>query len=397
MTASNGTGALPPDFNPWNQTFKLYMADGSEFSVGMKDLDYYRNYAVRVCINFATQIGASIMLLIVLSVLTRRDKRNAPVFILNASSLLVNFIRSILQCLYFTGSYYSPYAYFAGDYSRVPKVEYGVSITANTLTLVLVMLVMSSLVLQVRVMLITAPKIQRFWIMVVTSSIAILTVAFRFGLVVLNNEAIMNIDSFYNLQWFLTATYITQAVSIWFFCTVFLVKLFFALKQRKKLGIAQLGPMQIIFIMCCQTMVIPAVFTVLNYVHPAVEFASQTLTIVCLFLPLSAIWAGTAIEDRRFAVRGPGAHRQLLGLGKTITPGSTTTASPTKPLMSTRSHTFSQNTGSPTKSYISTGSHSYTQTSLESPSPIYKSSEKQQDGIRVERTFEISRDDKDMV
>ncbi|KAF2816855.1 uncharacterized protein BDZ99DRAFT_404072 [Mytilinidion resinicola] len=349
------------------------MTDGSKFEVGMSDLDYYRTYAIRICINFASQVGASLMLLIVLFVLTRREKRAAPVFVLNASCLLVNSIRSILQCLYFTGPFYSPYTYFSGDYSRVPKSEIGVSISANTLTLILVMLVMTSLVLQVRVMLITASKIQRFWTMVITTSVALLTIAFRFALVVLSNETIMNIEGFYDMQWFLNATYITQAVSIWFFCVIFVVKLGFALSQRKKLGIQQLGPMQIIFIMGCQTMIVPAIFTALNYAYSVLEFASQTLTIVCLFLPLSAIWAGTAVDDRRIAVRGPDAHRKLLGaFGKTINTGSANTAS------------------------TSNTSHSHTRTPLESPTSIYKSSEKNQHDIRVETAFDVARDG-DMV
>jgi len=255
MADSNGT--VSADFNPFRQSFNLSMKDGSQFEVNITDLDYYRTYAIRICINFASQIGASLILLVVLFVLTRREKRAAPVFVLNAACLLVNAIRTILQSLYYTGPFYNPFAYLSADYSQITASDKGISIAANTLTLMLVMLVMTSLILQVRVMLITAPKIQRFWTMLVSIVVALVTIGLRFALVVFNNVAIMNIESFYDYQWLLNAVYIMQAIAIWFFCVIFVVKLGFALSQRKKLGIQQLGPMQIIFIMGCQTMVIP--------------------------------------------------------------------------------------------------------------------------------------------
>jgi pheromone alpha factor receptor len=257
MADSNATVFPSPVFNPLDQTFTLSMSDGSQWEVSMADLDFYRLYALRICINYASQIGASLMLLVVLCVLTRREKRAAPVFILNASCLLVNSVRSITNCLYYTGPWYNPYVYLSHDYSSVPESAKRMSVASNTLVLLLVMLVMASLILQVRVMLITTSKIQRFWVMVASITVAMLTIGFRFTLVVLNNKAIMNAADFYDVQMILNATYITQAVSIWFFCVIFLIKLGFALAQRKKLGIRQLGPMQIIFIMGCQTMIVP--------------------------------------------------------------------------------------------------------------------------------------------
>lgn len=253
------------------------------------------------------------MLLVILLTLSKREKRRSPIFFLNGLSLAVNTIRSLLQCLYFTGPFYYPYAYFSGDYSRVPQSQIGISIAADTLTLILVILIEISLILQVRVVCATTRETQRFWIMVTSVTVAMVAIGFRFALVVINSEAIRNIENFGSWLWLVTATTITQAISIWFFSLVFLIKLGYALVLRRRLGLRQFGPMQIIFIMGCQTMVIPALFTILQYIGSVPELVTQVLTMVAIFLPLSAMWAGTSVDDHHTTARGPDAHHKLLG------------------------------------------------------------------------------------
>ena len=257
MSASNLTVTLPASFDPFAQTITLLLQDGTPFNISMHDLDVYRSYGIRICINYSSQIGASFTLLLILLTLSKREKRRSPIFFLNVLSLAVNTIRSLLQCLYFTGPFYYPYAYFSGDYSKVPQSQIGISIAADTLTLVLVILIEISLILQVRAVCVTTRETQRFWIMVTSVTVAMVAIGFRFALVVINSEAIRNIENFGSWLWLVTATTITQAISIWFFSLVFLIKLGYALVLRRRLGLRQFGPMQIIFIMGCQTMVIP--------------------------------------------------------------------------------------------------------------------------------------------
>jgi pheromone alpha factor receptor len=257
MPASNPTATLPASFDPFAQTITLLLQNGTPFNISMYDLDVYRSYGIRICINYSSQIGASFMLLVILFTLSKREKRRSPIFFLNALSLAANTIRSLLQCFYFTGPFYYPYAYFSGDYSKVPQSQIGISIAADTLTLILVIFIEISLILQVRVVCVTTRETQRFWIMVTSVTVAMVAIGFRFALVVINSEAIRNIENFGSWLWLVTATTITQAISIWFFSLVFLIKLGYALVLRRRLGLRQFGPMQIIFIMGCQTMVIP--------------------------------------------------------------------------------------------------------------------------------------------
>ena len=233
------------------------MADGTLVKITMDDLDSFILYSVQICINYAAQLGASLILLIVLLLLTKPDKRRAPIFITNTLSLTINFIRNILQCLYFNGPFNEVYAYFAQDYSRVHRSDYAISVTATVLTVLLLVCVEISLIFQVRVVCVTLRRVYRRVIFAVSVLVALMAVAFRFALCVENSIYIVTLNYLTGLKRLESAANITTTVSICWFCAVFVIKLGIALQQRRKLGLGQFGPMQIIFIMGCQTLIIP--------------------------------------------------------------------------------------------------------------------------------------------
>src|SRR5450432_3347327 len=109
-------------FNPFTQNFTLFMADGvTPFQVDIPTLDEFILYNTEVGINYASQIGASIVMLLVVLLVTRESKRRSPLFVINVISLALSTIRSLLQALYYTGPFSEVYAYFSGDFSAVPS------------------------------------------------------------------------------------------------------------------------------------------------------------------------------------------------------------------------------------------------------------------------------------
>jgi pheromone alpha factor receptor len=254
-TTTNST--VPPDFDPYTQAFRLLGPDGTPFSITVADLDYWRLYGVRLAINYGSQIGATSILLFMLLLLTKSEKRRSWIFILNALCLVTNTVRSILYSLFLTGNYFNPYAIFSGDYSRVTSSNRATTIAANTMTLIVVILVMMSLGMQVWVVCITTPKIQRIFIMSVTTIFALFAVGYRFALTVIGNALAMKDEGLENHTGLQKQTQIFITVAIWIYCLVFTFKLGDAIFQRRKLGMTQFGPMQIIFIMGCQTMIVP--------------------------------------------------------------------------------------------------------------------------------------------
>ena len=248
--------------DPFIQIVTLHLADGTPLDLPLSELDEFMLYNLQICINFASQIGASLILLIVLVLLTKPDKRRAPIFVTNALSLALSVIRNILQCLYFTGPFTKIYAYFGQDYSHVAGKDYGVSVATAFMTLLLLICVQSSLILQIRVVCCTLPVLHRRVIYVTSFLIALLAAAFRLALCVQNSKYIVSRTYETSLEWLGNASNITISISICWFCAAFVTKLGFALNQRRKLGLDQFGPMQIIFIMGCQTLFIPGTFTI---------------------------------------------------------------------------------------------------------------------------------------
>lgn len=244
---------------PLQQNFTLLMSDGvTPFNVSVSDLDIFVKYSSEICINYGSQIGASVFMLVVVLLVTKEAKRKSPVFLLNVLSLAFSSIRSLLQALYWVGPFTEIYTYFSGDYSTVPKSAYAVSITATVMTFLLLCTVEVSLVLQTHVILRLAIKnIYRYSIMIVSLIVALQAIGFRFALMVLNVEAIMSLEDEYFLDRIASAALITETISVWYFCLIFVAKLGVTIYQRRKMKQKQWSVFSIILIMAGCTMVIP--------------------------------------------------------------------------------------------------------------------------------------------
>jgi len=248
-------------FDPFTQNITLLDANEEPIVFSVQDIDEYTRYAIDICINYSSQIGASIVLLVVLLLTTRKEKRQSLVFIFNALSLAINTVRNILQCLYFTGPFYKFYAQAALDFSRVGRSEYEISIAGVVLTFLLLVCIQISLLLQVRAVCATLRDRYRLPLMFFVSGVALTAIGFRLGLTIQNARIILALANFLvKYEWLAWASQWSGVSSVCVFSLIFTSKLGLALYQRKKLGIRQFGPMQIIFIMGCQTLIIPGKF-----------------------------------------------------------------------------------------------------------------------------------------
>ncbi|KAL8762471.1 MAG: hypothetical protein Q9184_001554, partial [Pyrenodesmia sp. 2 TL-2023] len=309
-----------PPFDPFSQSFTILTGDGTAINITIPELDAFILYSVQISINYAAQLGASLIFLIVLLLLTKPDKRKSPIFIINSIALLLNVLRHLLQCLYFTGPFSETYAYFSVDYSRVTRSDYANQVAITVLTWLLLVCVELSLVLQVRVVCITVLDFYKRIIYVLSICIGGLAIAFRLALCIENSKYILSLKSQFALEWLASATNITTSISICWFCLVFVIKLGYAMRQRKKLNVGSYGPMQIIFIMGCQTLVIPAIFSIIQYFVPLPSMDSNVLTLVTIFLPLSSLWASSSVGNRRQLTPQPQLGDKLLGSGGTAGP-----------------------------------------------------------------------------
>lgn len=322
--------ANTPAFDPFSQSFTLLTPDGPPIKITIPELDEFILYSIQISINYAAQLGASLLFLVVLLLLTKSEKKKSPVFIINSVALLLNLLRTLLQCLYFTGPFSETYAYFTLDYSRVSTSDYANQVAITVLTLLLLICAELSLLLQVHVVCITLRQIFQRLIFALSIIIAGLAVSFRLTFCIENAKYILALKSLFPLEWLASATNIVTSISICWFCAVFVIKLGFALNQRKKLGMGTFGPMRIIFIMGCQTLIIPgmclvlssttrllltcsAIFSILEYFVPLPSMDSNVLSLVVTFLPLSSLWASASIDNRKRYSAQPKFHGKLLG------------------------------------------------------------------------------------
>lgn len=288
----------PTTFNPWYQNVTMYAPDGSIVTVNMEMVDYYRLYSSRLGISFGSQIGSSFMLLLVLVLLTRSDKRKSMVFILNALCLFINTIRVIFSACYLTGNLMHPYGLLTGLF-RATTTDLAISITSNTLSFVVLALVMASLSLQVWVACVTTGTLQRVLIMGITTAMALVCIGFKFAFMVATHIATVQVvdrgvDRLSAYSW------ITQAVAILMYSFVFTWKLGYAMVQRRRLNMLQFGPMQIVFIMGCQTMIIPGM-------HPHSQITpSLTSSSRLLCSSVLSTYPGQGTRDWQH-----GAHRHM--------------------------------------------------------------------------------------
>lgn len=289
----------PVDFNPYTQNVTFYTPEGRPIEISMYYLDWFYQYDIRLCINYGTQLGASIVLFVLLLLLTHSDKRGSAVFILNGVALLFNILRLLFQVIHFTTGFEKIYPYFSGDYSAVKSSAYAISIVSVIFQTLLVVCIMSSLVMQVHVVCATLRRRYRRPLLALSIIMAVVPIGFRMGFMVENCRYIINTAFMSDLWWLESATNIVITISICFFCAVFVTKLGYAIKQRRQLGVRDFGPMKVIFVCGCQTMTIPALFAILQYFSATPELSSNVLTLVTISLPLSSIWAGAVLESSR--------------------------------------------------------------------------------------------------
>lgn len=248
---------MESNFDPFTQNITFRDATQEPIHVPVGSVDFFYQYCIRICINYGTQLGASMVLFVILLLLTRPDKRRSSVFLLNCTALILNVGRLICQVIYFTSDFVRLYAYFGRDFSRVPLSAYVDSVLGVVLVTLLLICIEVSLVLQAHVVCANLRHRYRNTLLAASIVVALVPMVFRFIYMVKNCWHIMDASETLHINWLESVTNALFTASICFFCLVFITKLGFAIHLRKRLGMQDFGPMKVIFVMGCQTMIIP--------------------------------------------------------------------------------------------------------------------------------------------
>ncbi|EQB47398.1 hypothetical protein CGLO_13463 [Colletotrichum gloeosporioides Cg-14] len=280
-------------FDPFRQTFELVKADGNIIKVDVAVLDSASQENLGICTNYGSQIGASFMMLLTIVAMTPSIKLIKVSLWIHILALIASTIRMTLLAVYFTSNWTNFYAYWAQDYSRITAGDFHRSVATETMSLILLILVQVSLGIQAWALVNLLPGYWKWFFTGLSCFVSTAAIAWRIAFSVIQIEAILLI-ALPNPDWIRYQSTIIGAVSVFYYCALFNIKLLMHLiKNRGILPTRHgLNAMEVLVITNGLLMMVPAVFAALEWGHwTNFESASVTYTSVVVFLPLGTLVA----------------------------------------------------------------------------------------------------------
>lgn len=220
--------ASPPAsglFDPRNQTFFMQSPQNVSIPVWIPDIDALYAQVVGTSINYATQIGACFIMLLVTLTMTSKSRFSRASTLINIVSLFVSTIRCTLLALYFTSSYLEFYTYFSDDFSIVTPTDKRVSAVATFLAAPQIVLIEAALFLQAYSMIRLWPSLWRHVVLALSVFIATCAIGFKCASVILRIRSCLSSDDISSSLWVYESDLSFTATTIFWFCFVFIIRL----------------------------------------------------------------------------------------------------------------------------------------------------------------------------
>jgi pheromone alpha factor receptor len=250
---------LSPDWSIYldNQPFNLTALDGTQITLTLTDVNNAMYWIIAQTAGYAFTLGFSGMLLIVLGLLTTREKAKRPIFILNVLSLFLLLFRAIICTIIECANYQHGIGeYFLAALAQYNTASFAPSIMLGVLNPLLYASMLSSLVLQVRVVFAAEPTTQR----ILTAGMSVAAfVIFAFGVTFNAFFIKMQVDAIPIAEsgWVYNVVRIGIIIFVGISCLLFLYKLAVTIRRRQRMGFQKFGPLQILFIMFGQCLIVP--------------------------------------------------------------------------------------------------------------------------------------------
>ncbi|EEB06910.1 pheromone p-factor receptor [Schizosaccharomyces japonicus yFS275] len=268
----------------------------STIQLPISEIDSMERNRLLTGMTVAVQVGLGSFILVLMCIFSSSEKRKKPVFIFNFAGNLVMTLRAIFEVIVLASNNYSIAVQYGFAFAAVRQYVHAFNIIILLLGPFILFIAEMSLMLQVRIIcsqhrptMITTTVISciftvvtlAFWITDMSQEIA-------YQLFLKN----YNMKQIVGYSWLYFIAKITFAASIIFHSSVFSFKLMRAIYIRRKIGQFPFGPMQCIFIVSCQCLIVPAIFTLIDsFTHTYDGFSSMTQCLLIISLPLSSLWA----------------------------------------------------------------------------------------------------------
>jgi hypothetical protein len=251
-----------PTSIPWNdyvntQSFNVTGLDGTPTTLSFTDINSFRYAIATDAIVRGFAIGFCSLLFIILLILTPSDRRKNAIFLLNMASLFLLTFYSILGCVIDASTYLGVGQQLIGALAGYGPSTWVPSVIASLITPALYATIMTSLVLQTRVVFAAEPRTRR--IVTILGALAVLV---EIAFVTTNSVYAIILDYAHATivpRWIYRTMRLYFLVFVAICCLVFLYKLGTAVRRRSKMGInvKRFGPFQIIFITFSQCLIVP--------------------------------------------------------------------------------------------------------------------------------------------
>lgn len=262
---------------------------------GFPDLDTYVNSTLTYGVIFGVRLGAFCWTIV--SQLLYSSTYKSTMFLVTMASLVLALIQTILFLVYIYSPFRELATHFTGSYASLTVTDVNVSVAASVFEVMSVISIMASLIIQVRSIFSDSPILNWVVTIIVVGGACIPTAMIWTWALVINAK--LTIDPEYAavltiVPWVLSATDPSFAATIVLVSFVLISKLLYAIIRRKQLGLTQFDSTQIFFISFAQTMVLPAVFTIMDFALPEsipTGFSAFTTMLVIISLPMTGVWA----------------------------------------------------------------------------------------------------------
>ncbi|UNI15313.1 pheromone alpha factor receptor [Purpureocillium takamizusanense] len=299
-------------FDPYTQNVTFLGPDGvTPIAVPIPDINAFNDTTVAVTINYAMQMGCCLIMLLVLLTMTRPlGKLRRVSSMLYALGLATCIVRNAIFVAFFLSPLNHFYQSFAGDYSDVPRTFIANSVAGTVMSCLLVLVVEAALMNQ-------AWTTVRLWaepvrtILVFASGVVVaVAVAFRIGFLIVTARANVELlPTEPGDEWAVQGSLITLAVSVFWFCALFNLKLVKHLVTNWGVlpSMRTLTSMEVLIMTNGVLMIIPAIFAGLEW-GSFQNFESQSLVTasVIILLPLGTLIAQQISGRSRAGRRGGG-------------------------------------------------------------------------------------------
>ncbi|KAM0465936.1 hypothetical protein ACHAPV_000885 [Trichoderma viride] len=348
-----------PVFDPTTQDVTLRISpSGPPLHIPLSLIDSFNDETVSIVLNYGTQLGAAITMLLVVLFTTPPSKFLRTAHLLHLLGLLVCIVRTVLLALYFESPFAHFYAVWSNDYSGVPAWTYRESVAGTVFSMLLVAVNDVALMNQAWTMVSLWPTGTKYVLCAVSLLVSLLSVAARTAFTVIQCKAIYDLTPAIQFTWLVHAMVILNICTTVWFCALFNSKIIIHLITNRGVLPSRraMSPMEVLVVTNGVLMIIPVIFAFIEF-RPILNFESSSLTpaSITLILPLGSLVAQRLAQTNQNAVpsisgypssAGAGGYKNNRGSGShtPLKAGSLFATSTNNSTSAARSHSNSRNT-----------------------------------------------------